>query len=104
MFTDQTMYEMCENEINSAISSIMGSKYKKINNKHINSNCNNNRILDERELDKVMYDLKSGKTLSKYFKTNYLFYIDASNFLDGQCLNTYHTKTFVELTKKILIT
>ena len=61
IFTDQTKYEMCENEIKDAVASIMDAKYKKSFNKTSNRDLDYFRLLDKSENDRTMVDLKADK-------------------------------------------
>ena len=65
LFTDQTMYEMCEIGIRGGISSVMGSKYKWSCNKTNNPDFDYFKEFDKREYDRAIVNSKVGKDLTK---------------------------------------
>ena len=80
------MFEMIENRIRGGISSVMGKRHVKANNKYVNPAADEYYISDEYEKSEIMKNLND---LSKYFIKNYLLYLDANN-LNEQALVLAH--------------
>ena len=91
LLTDQSMYEMIESGIRGGISSVMGKRYVKANNKYTNPDCDLYYYPEQHEFDKIIKDFNAGECdidLSNYFKKNHLLYIDANN-LYGHSMSQY---------------
>ena len=92
LLTDQSMYEMFESGIRGGISSVMGKRYVKANNKYTNPDFDYYYIPEEHEFEEAIKKFNFARTqefsLEKYFKPNYLLYVDANN-LYGHSMSQY---------------
>ncbi len=80
------MYLLLEKGIRGGISSVMGARHKKAFNQFTQSNCNDYRLLDQYEKDKLLKvikdkqgDLRGTKVLSDLLRKNFILYLDANN-------------------------
>jgi hypothetical protein len=82
LLTDYDMHLMIENGIRGGVSSVMGDRYVKAHNKEINPKCDEYRILDKNEFNKLLEQMKlplSQRNYKNDLKKNYLLYVDANN-------------------------
>jgi len=76
------MHSMIEKGIRGGVSSVMGDRYVKANNKYVNPKCDYYKILDTYEKDKILEQMKlpvEQRDFRQQLKINYLLYVDANN-------------------------